>query len=54
LERIDNETEFSVLRHSPVPMQIVQEGTPIVQTNFPGLALGNRVYRKAKIVIGKF
>jgi len=51
LERIDNETEFSVLRHSPVPMQIVQEGTPIVQTNFPGLALGNRVYRKAKIVI---
>jgi molecular chaperone GrpE (heat shock protein) len=51
LERIDDESEFSVLRHTPVPMQIVQEGTPIVETRFPGLALGNRVYRKATVKI---
>lgn len=51
LERIDNETEFSVLRHSPIPMQLVKEGTPIVQTRFPGLVLGNRVYRKATVIV---
>lgn len=51
LERIDNEMEFSILRHSPVPMQLVQEGAPIVQTRFPGLALGNRVYRKAVVFV---
>ena len=51
LERIDDETEFSVLRHTPIPMQIVQEGTTIIQTRFPGLAMGNRVYRKSSVIV---
>lgn len=51
LARIDDETEFSVLRHTPVPMQIVQEGTIIIQTRFPGLAMGNRVYRKSSVIV---
>jgi hypothetical protein len=32
-------------------MQIVQESTPILKTNFPGLVLGNRVFRKARVVV---
>jgi hypothetical protein len=51
LERIENETVFSVLRHTPVPMQLVRDGIPVIKTQFPGLALGNRVYRKARVMV---
>lgn len=50
LHRIDDETElFSVLRHIPIPIESVSEGTPLNGIIRAGLALENRVLRKAKV-----
>lgn len=52
LQRIDNENEpFSVLRHTPVPMEPVSEGIALSEIICPGLLLENRVLRKAKVKI---
>lgn len=48
---IDEENEFHILRHDPVPMAIIAEGTPVVEIISPGLAIGNRVFMKAKVKV---
>jgi hypothetical protein len=51
LELIDSDGTFSILRHTPQPMALVQEGLPLKQVLRPGIAMGNRVFRKAKVEI---
>jgi molecular chaperone GrpE (heat shock protein) len=52
LERIDNENEpFSILKHKPDPMMPVAEGATLREIISPGLAIENRVFRKAKVLI---
>ncbi len=54
LQRIDDKNEpFSVLRHIPVPMEPVSEGTLLEKIICSGLALENRVFRKAKVKVQK-
>jgi|GEM_PF-4108440 len=52
LQRIDDVSEpFSILRHDPVPMMPVSEGKRLEKILQPGLALDNRVFRKARVKI---
>mgnify|MGYP000942078176 CR=1 FL=1 len=52
LQRIDDKTEtFSLLRHIPVPMKPVPEGSLFNEIVTPGLALETRVLRKARVRI---
>jgi len=51
LARISDEESFSILRHTPVPMRPVAEGAPIAEILAFGLAIENRVFRKAKVKV---
>jgi len=52
LERIDDEKEpFTILKHKPEPMMPVAEGKTLKGIIAPGLAIENRVFRKAKVLI---
>jgi molecular chaperone GrpE (heat shock protein) len=49
LERIENEVSFDVARHQVFPPTRVAPGTPILETLTPGLVLGLRVLKRAKV-----
>lgn len=49
MNRIEDETVFGVARHRAWPPSCVAPGTPIVETLVPGLALGVRVLKRAKV-----
>lgn len=52
LERIDDINEpFSILKHKHEPMMPVAEGETLNEIIAPGLAIENRVFRKAKVNI---
>ena len=51
LTRISDEERFAILRHIPVPMVPVVEGVPLAETLVSGLAIENRVFRKAKVTL---
>lgn len=50
---IDEETEFNLLRHTPVPTKIVNNGHPISSTLEAGVEIEDRVIIKAKVVLGE-
>lgn len=49
LDAIDGETNFDIVRHKAEPAKNVPQGTPILETLTPGLALGAKVLRRAKV-----
>ena len=49
LDSMQSDTLFSLSRHIPFPIVIVKEGTQISKIHAPGLAIENRVFRKAKV-----
>jgi len=52
LDRIDDIKEpFSILKHKPEPMMLVAEGEPLKEILTPGLAIDNRVFKKAIICL---
>ena len=50
-ELISEDKEFDAIRHIPVPAAMVKPGTPIKKIIEPGIVVGNRVIRKAKVII---
>lgn len=50
-ELILEDKEFNAIRHIPVPPAMIKRGTPIERTIEPGIMVGDRVIRKAKVKI---
>lgn len=50
---ISEESEFDILRHEPVPMAFVKDGSIIEETLRPGMTVGKRVFLKAKVRVRK-
>lgn len=48
---ITDETSFDIIRHIAVPAQMVENGTPVLETIRPGIALGNKVLIRAQVRI---
>lgn len=46
---IDNDTQFDILRHTAVPAQIVENGTPIQEFIRPGIVMRNKVLVRAQV-----
>ena len=49
VERIDEETVYDVVRHKSATGQRIAQGAPIQETVMPGLILGKKVLRRAKV-----
>ncbi len=47
--RIENETNFDIARHQAWPPVRAPQGAPIAATIEPGLAVGPRVFRRARV-----
>ena len=51
LDKIDEETNYSCLRHTPVPFQVIPEGSSISEIKRAGLARDGQIVLKALVVI---
>lgn len=50
-QSIDSDRTFNILRHTPVPMHYVTNDTPLEEMIEMGIAVGNRVFVKAKVKV---
>lgn len=50
-QSIDSDHTFNILRHTPVPMHYVTNDTPLAEIIEMGIAVGNRVFVKAKVKV---
>lgn len=46
---IIDDTAFNILRHEPVPAEIVEDGVPILETIRPGVEIKNKVLIRAQV-----
>jgi hypothetical protein len=51
VETIQDEATFDVARHQPIPIARVSQGTPLAKTLAPGLCIGSRILRRARVAI---
>jgi hypothetical protein len=48
---ITDETSFDIIRHIAIPAKVVENGTPVLETIRPGIALGSKVLIRAQVRI---
>ncbi len=51
VSRIEGDDRFDIARHQPWPPQRVTQGAIIAETTVPGLAIGPRILKRAKVKV---